>query len=127
MAAAQWNDPRLIRLALDRGAPVAAANAQGDTALTLAAAYGNTEVVRELLAAGAPVDAKNEAGQTPLFVAAAFDEIDDASVIAAARLLVEHGADVNVVDSGGHSVLWHALETQKWSVARLLKAHGARR
>lgn len=54
------------RLLLDRGAVVADATDNGDTALHAAAAASLTDVIRLLVERGAPVDAANKAGQTPL-------------------------------------------------------------
>jgi ankyrin repeat protein len=68
----------------------------GDSPLGLAAEAGQVEVVRLLLDAGIAVDAEDDddeggpgGGRTALSAAAAADEI------AAARLLIERGANVN--------------------------------
>ena len=60
----------IVRLLLDAGANVDAANKHGDTALILAACNGRMEIVRLLLDAGANVDAANTKGGTALTLAA---------------------------------------------------------
>jgi ankyrin repeat protein len=57
-----------IRLALDAGVDVNAANATGDTALHTAATTGGGQqgIIRLLVERGARLDAKNKAGRTPL-------------------------------------------------------------
>jgi ankyrin repeat protein len=66
------NERRLetIKLALQQGADVNAANEAGDTALHLAAARGSDEIIQLLVEKGAKLDVKNKLGQTPLSEAA---------------------------------------------------------
>ena len=58
-----------VRLTLELGAQVNAANAQGDTALHGAATRGYSAIVRLLLDRGARHDARNAQGETPADVA----------------------------------------------------------
>lgn len=60
---------RSVRLALDLGADVNAANQDGDTALYGAARIKSPALVRLLVDRGAEVNVINRQGQTPLFVA----------------------------------------------------------
>jgi ankyrin repeat protein len=55
-----------IRLALELGVDVNAANLAGDTALHFAASRGSDGVIRLLVDKGARLDVKNKGGQTPL-------------------------------------------------------------
>jgi outer membrane protein assembly factor BamB len=89
-------------------------------ALREAARAGDVARIEALLAAGAPVDAPAKYGQTPLYYAA------EKGHLAAARLLVERGANVNAQDSFfGASVLEIALQGDHFELARHLLAHGA--
>jgi len=72
-------------------------DAQGQTPLMLAAAYGSVEAVRVLVAAGADVKASSGGGLTALHLAA-----DDP---AKTRLLLDAGADVNAVSQLGRTPL----------------------
>lgn len=63
---AQADAVEVTRLLLDAGAPLAHANAAGDTALHAAAAIGEASVIQLLAERGASFDAKNAIGQTPL-------------------------------------------------------------
>ena len=58
------NNAEIVRLLLMSGANPYIADSQGNSALHLAAAGGNTETVRLLLTAGIFVDARNLAGQS---------------------------------------------------------------
>ncbi len=55
-----------VRLVLQLGADVNAANDEGDTALHIAAAKGANAIVQLLVENGARLDVKNKLGQTPL-------------------------------------------------------------
>src|SRR3954467_13442264 len=60
-----------LREALKHGFPINGRDAQGNTPLILAAAYGDVSFVRLLVEHGADVNATNLAGATPLMRAAA--------------------------------------------------------
>lgn len=64
--AVQNEQPRLTSFWIDSGAPLAATNSAGQTALHLAAVKGFVEQVKILLAARAPVDVRDTNGWTPL-------------------------------------------------------------
>lgn len=82
--------------------------------LTRAAAKGNTAAVEDLLRAGAQVNGVNSFGRTALQVMM----MGSAPV---ARVLLQHGADPNVVDrSTGTTPLHDAARTGFLDTARLL-------
>ena len=58
-----------IKLCLERGADINAANAAGDTALHAAAGKGAEPIIRFLVERGATLAARNRQGLTPLEVA----------------------------------------------------------
>ena len=55
-----------VKVAVELGADVNAANADGDTALHLAAFHGFKSVIRFLVSQGARLDVQSERGETPL-------------------------------------------------------------
>ncbi|HVY32926.1 MAG TPA: ankyrin repeat domain-containing protein [Caulobacteraceae bacterium] len=56
----------VVKLAVQLGAPVNQAGANGDTALHVAAAWRRDEMVQALVDSGAALDARNHDGETPL-------------------------------------------------------------
>jgi ankyrin repeat protein len=58
-----------VKVALERGSPVDAANAAGDTALHAAAFWGAESIVRFLVTRGADVNATDKKLWTPLVIA----------------------------------------------------------
>ena len=57
-----------VKLAVEQGADVNAANTAGETALHSAARHGLETVIEFLVSEGAQLDAKTERGQTPLMI-----------------------------------------------------------
>jgi ankyrin repeat protein len=109
-----------VRSALDQGADVDDADANGTTALLLAAFDGHTPIVRLLLDRGADVRARNVQGRTALMCAASggFD--------ATVRLLLERGSEVNVQGRAeGFTALMFAANEGHIEVVRTLLQHGA--
>ena len=100
---------------------VSAAGAQDPgEALRDAARAGDVAKIESLLAAGTPVDAPARYGQTPLYFAA------EKGHLAAAKRLVERGANVNARDRFfGASVVGIALQGEHFELVRYLLAHGA--
>src|SRR5688500_12446745 len=93
-------------------------DAQGQTPLMLAAAFGSVDAVRALIGAGADVRASGNGGLTALHLAA-----DNA---AKTRLLLDAGADVNVASQLGRTPLMVAASVNGGAeVVRLLLAKGA--
>jgi ankyrin repeat protein len=88
------------------------------------AAYsGNLEVVRILIEYNpAYINARDEDGQTPLDWASRGHNFKDGSVV---RLLLEHGAVINVQDQSGWTPLHTALYYGALEVVPLLLEHGA--
>lgn len=89
---------QLVELLLDRGADINAKGRSG-TPLSAAAASCNTEMVKLLLRRGSEVNAREYCGETALFWATFRGCIDTV------RVLLEHGADVNIQDQWGISPL----------------------
>lgn len=96
-------------------------SADGWTPLHLAAHFDQPEVVRFLLNKGAHVNARstNAMHNAPLHAATA------GKATAAAKLLIEHGADVNARQASGWVPLHAAAQTGDVETARLLIENGA--
>jgi ankyrin repeat protein len=75
---------------------------------------GNFEVVRILIEYDpAYINARDEYEWTPLFSASEGDHFEDGSVL---RLLLEHGADINVQGGGGETPLHWASFNGRWGL-----------
>ena len=102
------------------------------TPLHSAAWYGDLEMVRVLLNYKADVNARSDLGWTPIhYVSLGFSVIPDMcqSFPDVARLLLKHGADVNVEVSGsdgsGRTPLHLTMVFNRAEVVRVLLEHGA--
>ena len=113
-------DLKKVRESLEAGAGVNAVDMDGRTALMFAAYNGHSEVVLELLGHEASVDRRDLFGRTALLYAATgpFPET--------VRILLDKGAEPNVVDSEEHfSPLMHAAAEGNLDVVKILLEAGA--
>lgn len=96
IAAMAQNSEMVIKTLIEAGANVNFKNHSGLTALIFACMNqeDNTRVVRMLLKAGAEVNARSNEGETALMVAALTGKTN------VAKLLIQNGADVNLVCNG---------------------------
>jgi ankyrin repeat protein len=104
-----------VKLLLETGAEVNAADNYGNTALSAAAFHGQTEIVRLLLAKGANPKAARQDGQTPLHSANR----------ASTELLVAAGAEVNARTLQGTTPLHEAAYRADYETVEFLVRHGA--
>lgn len=108
-------------LLIERGAALDVFNKHHSTPLKLAAMFGRTPIVKALLDAGADpyfVDPDDYTEHYPLHMACNRRQADEV------RLLVEHGADVNIACSSGYTPIMH-VHRDDVEIARFLVEHGA--
>ncbi|KAH6981804.1 hypothetical protein BKA56DRAFT_549653 [Ilyonectria sp. MPI-CAGE-AT-0026] len=119
--AAKGGHEAVVRLLLDRGADIEAADEdEGQTPLLWAAEEGYEAVVRLLLDRGADIEAAAEGeGQTPLLWAA--EEGHEAVM----QLLLDRDADIEAADKRGRTPLIWAAKGGHEAVVRLLLDRGA--
>ena len=91
----------LVAMLLAKHPDVDCRTAEGFTGLMQAAEYGNAAEVNTWIEAGACVDAQSLDGRTPLMFATASPAVT--------QLLLEVGANPNIVDSHGQTALLHAV------------------
>jgi hypothetical protein len=109
----------IMRLLIERGAPVADRDKLGWTVLHWASGTGLTDGVKMLLERKADPNARNSDNKTPLHEAAYWGRLD------AARLLIAAGADVSARGTNGDTPLRYATERGHKAIVALLKEHGA--
>lgn len=116
--------PVSIRMCLKFGADINARDKDGFGALHHAARRGRTDLVGKLITCGADVNARDNRGQTPLMLCQNAET---------ARLLVTHGADLDVCDTvWGQTPVQHAAHAfigvkQKYDLLKYLLSVGADR
>jgi len=115
----------ILRLTLAAGADLRSTNRYGGTALIPAAHHGHVETVRELLKTKIDIDHVNRLGWTALLEAiilgdggAAHGEI--------VRLLVAHGAQLQLADAQGVTPLAHAQARGQKTIVEILRRAGAK-
>lgn len=103
---------------MDAGESPNAENADGRSALMLAAAAGDLSVVETLIMAGALLDAQDHYGMTALMNAVVMHRLE------ITRLLLNAGADPNARETGGRSALMFAAATDHAEIVECLVVGG---
>lgn len=118
--ASQLGREEVVSYLLSLGAPPESAT-DFDTALGVAARSNRTGIVAALLAVGADPDLRGgENGRTPLHQAA------ERGAIESARLLLDHGADVNAVTvRGGWPAIHYAATKDQTEMVAFLREMGS--
>jgi ankyrin repeat protein len=116
----------IVRIANEAGADPTVTNRYGGVALIPASERGHVEVVRYLLnETDVDVDHVNRLGWTALLEAIVLSDGGPAHQ-EIVRLLIEHGADVDLADGDGVRPLAHARARGHVEIAGFLEAAGAR-
>jgi ankyrin repeat protein len=115
----------ILRLTLGAGADLKSTNRYGGTALIPAAHHGHVETVRELLKTGVDVDHVNRLGWTALLEAIILGD-GGAAHTEIVRLLVAHGAKLQLADAKGVTPLAHTEQRGQRAIADILRRAGAR-
>lgn len=115
----------ILRMTLAAGADLKSTNRYGGTALIPAAHHGHVETVRELLKTRIDVDHVNRLGWTALLEAIVLGD-GGAAHTEIVRLLVAHGAGLQLADAQGVTPLKHAEQRGQRAIAEILRSAGAR-
>ncbi|OCA88358.1 hypothetical protein A8F94_10010 [Bacillus sp. FJAT-27225] len=116
----------ILRLTIDAGADPAITNRYGGTALIPASEHGYVEVVKELLTkTRVDVNHVNNLGWTALLEAIILND-GGKKQQQTIKLLIEHGADVNIPDSNNITPLQHARERGFKAIEQILMDAGAK-
>jgi ankyrin repeat protein len=109
------------------------ANEIGATPFLLASLTGDAELIGALASLGADTTLTNIENSTPLMMAAGLatrspgeDAGTESQVLAAVKLLLSLGADINAVDNNGETAMHAAAYKNLPQVVKFLASHGAK-
>ena len=117
---------QILRLTLAHGADLKSTNRYGGTALIPAAHHGHVDTVRELLKTKIDIDHVNRLGWTALLEAIILGD-GGAAHTEIVRLLVAHGASLQLADAQGVTPLQHAEQRGQTAIVEILRRAGATR
>lgn len=110
----------ILKFTIDAGADPAILNRYGGTALIPASEHGYVDVVKELLEnTSVNVNHINHLGWTALMEAIVLNDGGEQQQ-ETIKLLIKHGADVNIPDSEGVTPLQHAKERNFKEIEKIL-------
>ena len=118
------NRKQLITILLEYLKDIDTVNMNGNNALCQAVCGGRVRAVKRLLALGAKADAISDRGSTLLTAAAYHISYHDAAE-AIIKLLIKYGADVNMIDNAGNTVLMECARFQHLPFIKILLDYGA--
>ena len=122
-AATRKNNGAIVKLLIEQGAGVNAANETGRTPIMKAAYWGGVEYIAPLLDAGADLDRVSNFGGTALYEATSTSR-ENAEMI---RLLISRGANIKAATKKGETPLMNAARWGNLEHVKLLIEAGADR
>lgn len=109
-------DTDLLMLLIDNGADIHDFDDEGVGIFDMSITYDNMEMVEYMIAQGIDVNFTNRRSKfTPLMAAASYGRVN------IAKLLLEHGADKDMVDTKGFSAIDLARKMNKKSILDILQ------
>ena len=115
---------KVVKLLLDEGSHLHKECASRNTPLHYASMVGRIDEVKYLLERGADPNRPGIRGKTPFHSIFTYNPILIRNAKLTAKLLIDNGADVNMVDNNGHTPLWFALRKGHTEAANLIREHG---
>ena len=115
---------KVVKLLLDEGSHLHKECASRNTPLHYASMGGRIDVVKFLLERGADPNRPGIRGKTPFHSIFTFNPVLISNSKLIAKLLIDNGANVNMVDNNGHTPLWFALRKGHTEAANLIREHG---
>lgn len=110
VTAYDYNNSIVVNYFLQRGVSVNAKDKSGNCIIFTAAQMANKTPLKKLLEhKELDINAKARDGMTPLMAACAAGTVHNIDV------LLDHGANINDIDSNGKNALFYAIKTKAWS------------
>lgn len=119
--AAKAGNDAIVKILMKAGADVNAADIGGKTALHHLSTNASLESIKLLMDAGANVNAADNAGMTPIFHI--HPNEDNRETV---EFLIFRGAEINIKDGEGTSLLQHSVIMECSGMTEILKSRGIR-